>query len=378
MRSPSHDAVVIGGGFYGCALALYLQHSLEQRTLLLERGGELLTRASYNNQARVHQGYHYPRSLLTGIRSRINFDRFCREYSECIDAEFDKYYAIGRTFSRVTAAQFRLFAERIGAPLQSAPASVQRLFDADRIEHVFRVREFAFDAARLARMMETRLAEHGVTVAYGAEALAVRRADNGLLEVEVDRGGEPQRLVVPRVFNCTYSRTNRLLHASGLPLISLKQELTEIALVEVPDALQDIGVTVMCGPFFSLMPFPARGLHSLSHVRYTPHCEWHEAAGRPYRDPYDVLHQTPRRSRFLHMMKDATRYLPLAADCRHVESLWEIKTVLPRSELDDSRPILFRSDHGLPGLTCVMGSKIDNAADVLDFAAGSHATREAG
>ena len=26
----------------------------------------------------------------------------------------------------------------------------------------------------------------------------------------------------------------------------------------------------MCGPFFSAMPFPARGLHTLSHVRYTP------------------------------------------------------------------------------------------------------------
>ena len=32
----------------------------------------------------------------------------------------------------------------------------------------------------------------------------------------------------------------------------------------------------MCGPFFSLMPFPAAGLQTLSHVRYTPHFAWLE------------------------------------------------------------------------------------------------------
>ena len=33
------------------------------------------------------------------------------------------------------------------------------------------------------------------------------------------------------------------------------------------------------------MPFPARKMHSLSHVRYTPHAFWIEDG----RDPYAVL-----------------------------------------------------------------------------------------
>jgi hypothetical protein len=65
------------------------------------------------------------------------------------------------------------------------------------------------------------------------------------------------------------------------------------------------------------------------------------------------------------MIKDAMRYVPSLKECRYVDSLWEIKTLLPLSETDDSRPILFKKDHGLQNLTCVMGGKIDNIYDVL-------------
>jgi hypothetical protein len=66
------------------------------------------------------------------------------------------------------------------------------------------------------------------------------------------------------------------------------------------------------------------------------------------------------------MARDAARYLPALAACEYRDSLWEVKTVLPRSESDDSRPILFRPDHGLDAYHVVMGGKIDNVYDVAD------------
>src|SRR5271167_4848375 len=66
------DVVVAGGGFFGCMVALDARTRF-QRVLLVERETELLQRASYANQARVHNGYHYPRSLLTGLRSAVSF-----------------------------------------------------------------------------------------------------------------------------------------------------------------------------------------------------------------------------------------------------------------------------------------------------------------
>ena len=172
--------------------------------------------------------------------------------------------------------------------------------------------------------------------------------------------------VASQVFNCTYAKLNALLSASGIPLVPLKHELTEMALVEPPPVLASAAVTVMCGPFFSCMPFPPRGLHTLSHVRYTPHLQWHDRTADGYRDGDGVRTDYAEGSAFPRMVRDATRYLPDLARTRYRGSLWEIKTVLPRSETDDSRPILVHRDPEWPGLHCVIGGKIDNVYDLLE------------
>src|SRR5260370_8694456 len=75
-------------------------------------------------------------------------------------------------------------------------------------------------------------------------------------------------------YNCAYSEINGLLRRSGLPMLPMKHEVAEIALIEPPRELAKLGVTVVDGPFFSTMPFPARTMHSLPHVRYTPSASW--------------------------------------------------------------------------------------------------------
>ena len=174
-----------------------------------------------------------------------------------------------------------------------------------------------------------------------------------------------ERIQAGEIYNCTYSHLNFINAGSGLPLIPLKHEMTEMALVEVPEELENRGVTVMCGPFFSIIPFPDRQLYSFSHVRYTPHYEWFDRDRESYRSSHRILRLDPKVSAFESMRHDAARYLPAAAQCRYRESLWEVKTVLPASEVDDSRPILFKADYGIPAYHCVMGGKIDNVYDVI-------------
>jgi glycine/D-amino acid oxidase-like deaminating enzyme len=359
------DAIVVGGGFFGVMLATELGRR-GARTLLLESGPALLGRASARNQARVHAGYHYPRSYLTGLRSRINAPRFIAEFRECIFDDFAHYYAIGRAFSNVTGAQFRRFCARIGASVAAPPKAVVRLFNPVFIEDVVLASEVTFDADRLRTRVTRDLAEAGVTVELDTSALRVARTRDARIAVTA-RGPAAETVVrARRVFNCTYSALNRLNEASGLPVVPLKHELTEMALVEPPAELTRTGITVMCGPFFSLLPYPPRGLCTLSHVRYTPHAVWHDQPESLRTDP-DVRLATDRRvSAYPHMIRDAARYLPAIAGCRQVDSLWEVKTVLPRSEADDSRPILFSRNHGMIGYHCVTGSKVDNAYDMLD------------
>jgi hypothetical protein len=110
------------------------------------------------------------------------------------------------------------------------------------------------------------------------------------------------------------------------------------------------------------MPYPSRGLFTFSHVRYTPHCHWHDQPGETLAGGPSPAAQ--RDSRFVHMQRDAQRYLPAMRDSRYVDSLYEVKTVMPRSEQDDSRPILLRRGPEHPGLVTVLGAKIDSVYDV--------------
>jgi glycine/D-amino acid oxidase-like deaminating enzyme len=355
------DAVVVGGGFYGARLALMLGE-LGRRALLVEREAVLLGRASLRNQARVHNGYHYPRSILTSLRSRLNYARFVDEYADCVDRSFPHYYAIGRRMSKITATQFTEFCRRIGAPLSPAPAPVQKLFDADRIDSVFEVQECAFDATRLRERMVRDLADAGVEVALNTAAIRIASRGDDSAVVTLARSGDEFDVDTELVLNCTYSRLNRLLVNSAASPIPMKHELTEMALVAPPGELGGAAVTVMDGPFFSLMPYPSRGLFTLSHVRYTPHCSWQDASNAAIYDGDSLLPN--RASRFVHMARDATRYLPSMRGARYVDSLWEVKTVMPRSEQDDSRPILLRRSAEHPACITVLGAKIDSVYDV--------------
>ncbi|MGH9321523.1 MAG: FAD-dependent oxidoreductase [Vicinamibacteria bacterium] len=363
--TPEYEVLVIGGGFYGCVLASHAASALGRRTALVEKGPSFLGRASYYNQARVHRGYHYPRSLLTASRSRANFGRFLHDFRDCVDDRFECVYAVSRVFSNVTASQYTRFCDRIGAPLEKAPPEVRRLFNLALVEEVFRAREAVFDAGKLRERLSRDLVASGAEIRLETEAARVQKRAEGILEVSL---GGMDRVTARHVFDCTYSRINHLFAASGLPPVGLKHELAELAVVRLPEPLTKMGITVMCGPFFSAMPFPSRGLSTLSHVRYTPHAAWEEGRGRPLRDPDGLLASLPRRSRHREMIKDASRYLPLLAETAYLESMWEVKTLLPRSDVDDSRPILFKRDHGIEGLHCVMGSKIDNVYDMIDFA----------
>ncbi|MGE8412853.1 MAG: NAD(P)/FAD-dependent oxidoreductase [Pseudomonas sp.] len=359
------DAVVIGGGFYGTAIAIYLakQRGL-RRVVLLEREPDLLVRASYNNQARVHNGYHYPRSFTTAFRSRVNLPRFVRDWPQAIKQDFTKLYAIARRNSKVTGKQFERFCNEIGAEITPANTELRSLFEPRLIEEIFVTKEYAFDTTILSQWAKQELQQSGVEVRFKSRATTISKTPGGHMSVAVKNDdGHLDALECRYIFNCTYSGLNQFLGDFPGTRTGLKQELTEMALIKVPEALENIAVTVMDGPFFSMMPFPARRLHTLSHVRYTPHFSWQDEPGV---DPYQKLNSYARETRVDRMLRDVGRYLPSILDSEYIDSLFEVKTILMKNEGDDGRPILFEQHAELPGCYSVLGGKIDNIYDVLE------------
>mgnify|MGYP001573815568 FL=1 len=66
---------VVGGGWYGCHIALSLIADGHQVTLF-ERGYKLFHGASGANQSRLHLGFHYSRDAQTRLESRHSFGEF--------------------------------------------------------------------------------------------------------------------------------------------------------------------------------------------------------------------------------------------------------------------------------------------------------------
>jgi glycine/D-amino acid oxidase-like deaminating enzyme len=358
------SAIVIGGGFYGCCLALYLE-AAGAKVVVLEENEVLLGRASLINQARVHYGYHYPRSFVTAVRSAANFPRFAFDFRHAIISDFKKIYAVAKNNSKVSAGQFYTFCKKIGAPIAEAQKAYGSLFERGMVEGIFAVKEFAFDAVKLREALLGRLVKRGVEIRLGQRARCVREA-GGRLEVEVEGGGV---FSGDEVFVAAYSQINTFLRDSGLPALPMKHEITEVALVRHRPPLDKMGITVMDGPFFSTMPFPSRGLHSFTHVRYTPCGSWDDIASPA--NPRAVLDGVKRESKFPQMLKDARRFIPSLVDSVREDSLYEIKTVLLQNEDNDGRPILFRRGYaGVSGLSVVMGGKIDNIYDIFAALSG--------
>lgn len=364
-RTEAWDLVVVGGGFYGCCIALHAARRWAlRRVLLVEREDALLQRASWRNQARVHGGYHYPRSYTTAFRSRFNYPRFLQDWPDATRRDMTALYAIARRGSRVTARQFERFAHDVGAPLADADAAQVQWFDPARIERVYRVVETVFDASALADSVQRELADTGIEVSLGTHVAEVSGPGADGLCLRWRTGSAEGQWLAHRVLNCTYAGLLAVAgRDSGLEG-SIKLELVELPLVRTPPPLADVGITVMDGPFFSLQPFPPRpGLHTLSHVRYTPHRAWTPVGGD---DPYRLLDGHAEPSRFERMRRDASLYMPMLRELVAEGGLMELKAVPTRNEVDDGRPILVHSHARLPGFYSVLGGKIDNLRDVLE------------
>jgi len=361
LQSENYDAVIVGAGIYGCWIALRLSE-MGKKVLLIERREGICLQASLWNQARIHKGYHYPRSVLTALRSRINYAVFKKQFSSAVSEDHIHLYAISKKNSYISAKHFAQFMSRIGAPIRKCSQGLKNKFAEELIEDVFEVQEAVFDARKLAQIMGERLEQAAVTLALDSELVGITRDENGGHQVVFAHPQQGKRSVLARrIFNCTYSNLNGVLKVAEQKPIDLKLELAEIAMVEVPASLKGLGITIMCGPFFSLMPFPSTGLHSLSHVRYTPRFSCQGS--------FQALTEKERaslKSRFSHMLHDSSRFVPEMKELKYVQSFWAMKALLPQTESSDGRPIYFRPSSPDKSIINVLGGKIDNIFDLSD------------
>ena len=363
------DKIIVGAGLYGLYAAEQCG-ARGQRVLVLEKDPGPFMRATYINQARVHMGYHYPRSYATAVKSAGYFERFCRDYGFCLLTEFDQVYATSAHFSWTDAAQFRKFCA--AARIRCDDVSPEKYFNPGQCDGAFLTTEYTYDAQILKEHFLQKLAAlPNVTIAYSHRPEKVERAGSVWRVKAGDIAAE-----APFLLNATYAGVNELHAMLGFEPFAIKYELCEMILCTVDERLKNTGVTVMDGPFFSLMPFGRTGLHSLTSVTFTPHVTSYDAlpafacqarSGGACR-PGDLANcnSCPARpeSAWPMMSQLARKYLRKEYGFAYSHSLFSMKPILKASEIDDSRPTVIRRYADDPVFVSVLSGKINTVYDL--------------
>lgn len=366
-----YDRIIIGAGFYGLYAASYCSKR-QERVLVLECDDTSFSRASYINQARIHQGYHYPRSLSTALKSAGYFERFNRDFSYCINREFDQIYATSSQYSWTDRDQFKNFCQAAGIPCEELIP--EKYFLPGSCDGAFRTREYTYDAMILkhALLKDLEMSSGKTEIKYGIKIRKIERSQDTYM-IQTEDG------VVYRssfILNAAYAGVNQILELAGMEKFKIKYELCEIILCDVNEMLKPVGITVMDGPFFSIMPFGKTGLHSLTAVTFTPHTTSSEdlpsfACQSSNKDHCSDLrlgncNNCPSKpaTAFPYMSSLAKKYLNDQYRFSYNRSLFSIKPILKRSEIDDSRPTIIRCFSKKPTFISVLSGKINTVYDL--------------
>lgn len=371
------DKLIIGAGLYGLYAALYCAKK-GQSVTVLEIEEAPFTRATYINQARVHMGYHYPRSLSTAMKSAGYFKRFVEDYSFCIRFDFEQVYATSTHFSWTDAREFRKFCDDAGIPC--TPLPVEQFFKEGICDGAFLTKEYTYDAHILRDYFLEELAKYPeAEVCYNRDIQRiVKQAD--CYEVYALCEGREECYRAPFVLNATYASVNQVLQrveGAQTEPFALKYELCEIILCKTAPELKDIGLTVMDGPFFSIMPFGKTGLHSLTSVTFTPHKTSYEATPQfackkggtcesYWLGNCDSCPNRPE-SAWEYMSALARKYVKEEYGFTYEKSLFSMKPILKASEIDDSRPTVIKYVSKEPSFVSVLSGKINTVYDLDEF-----------
>ena len=242
--------------------------SLEKgfRVTVFDSNLGILEGASYGNQNRSHRGYHYPRSAATARECLESAESFRRLYGPAMLTDFPNYYFIASRGSKTSPEGYLGFCDEMGLDYKREwPARGQ--INRDLVSVSLRVTESVIDISKLRKVLSVHIRRRGnLKVRLGTRVTGGRIQEGGTKRLvsrnSVGQGEEDFDFVV----NCTYSNMNAMCGWFGFKKKLLQNELCEIPIVTLPNNAR-IGLTVMDGPFCSILPEGSSGDTLVYHVK---------------------------------------------------------------------------------------------------------------
>jgi hypothetical protein len=326
---------------------------------VFERKSEPLRGASYNNQNRLHLGFHYPRDSETARQCVRGFKRFCEEFSECINGDFLNCYFVAREGSLTSPADYLRFCRELKVDHQEF-AIGDFPIEVRKVALAIRCPEAVYDAGLLRELVLARMRRSKVVLSH--RDVAKLSVKGPAFELTF---GDGSRQEFDAIVNASYANLNRFDADLGLSVSENQYEYTFVPVLEIPFP-RSLGVTIMDGSFMTVLPFGKTGRYLLYHVERTviERCvqqllprEWLATETGPLAGSDRVL--LARQ-----MVEACADFVPALASARVVGHLEGPRMVLARRDDTDARPSIVQSP--VPNYITIFSGKIDHCVWVAD------------
>ena len=333
---------VIGAGLYGRYVADLLIRYGHQAVIYaldesLVHDMSRLNCASLVNQARVHNGYHYPRSISTAKQSSKNYHRFSDEFRDAL-IDFRQTYGIPAKGSVTSSRQFEEFCRRADLYIKRCRLD---FVDYDSVCSTFDVEESAIDTYKMMQIAASRYRNDGI---YIVDDVKIESLDESCWLVNDCR--------YDFIINCSYGGLTSVESKAGFKQSPVRYEICEIVLFKDHGNLLDrTGLTLMDGQFVSFMPWGQDGTWSLTSVCHTPH------ESRSNVSSYLDVRETHCKSDL--MIRQLKKYIdPSIVDrLDFVGSKFVVKTISTDADNDDNRLVkIYQKSHNF---VSILGGKLD-------------------
>lgn len=314
---------VIGGGIFGCTIAANL--SKEGINVdLFEKNNDIISQASFTNQYRIHEGYHYPRSKKTAYQSKIGALTFKTEYPKSIiNGDVDHYYCISTEDSLVSPTQYLNFMNEVG--LEYTPTTLD-LIKEGSTSLIVKTNELLFNPITLKKLCKKNLQKYNVNVILNKE-------------VNIEELKEYDYII-----NSTYSNINSLLPKN------LQQdyqfELCEKPIIKLPNEYKNKSIVIMDGPFMCIDPYGDTGYHVIGNVVHAIHSTnigkfpILPSLFKPLLNKGII--KNPQITNIDKFISSSQTFFKNIEDLKHIGSMFTFRTVLPNKEKDDARPTIVK------------------------------------
>jgi hypothetical protein len=226
------NILVIGGGIFGTVISLVLSEDKNNNVTLVEETNDILNKASKCNHNRLHLGFHYPRSIETAKQSLTGMISFFINFKDAINTSFNNYYIIEKN-GKVTEKEFINFCDELNIFYKEEWPKVE--LNRENLSVSLLTQEPIFDYTLIKNILNLKLKNSKVNLTLNKKIKTKNDCEN-----------------YDVVINTTYANLNEINDIFNIQCIKLKLQDVVIPIIELE--IPPIGLTIMDGPYCSLMP----------------------------------------------------------------------------------------------------------------------------